>query len=58
MKKLNCWWVNNNDLKIFEGKSTSVKIKDNIVAKFGAIIPEPLAIPEILINSSPTIISS
>ena len=38
--------------------SALVKMNDNIVAKLGAIIPEPFAIPQILINSSPTIISS
>ena len=38
--------------------SALVKINDNIVAKLGAIIPEPFAIPQILISSSPTMISS
>ena len=38
--------------------SASVKINDNIVAKLGAIIPDPLAIPQILTSSSPTKISS
>ena len=38
--------------------SALVKINESIVAKLGAIIPEPFAIPQILIKSSPTIISS
>ena len=38
--------------------SALVNINDNIVARLGAIIPDPLAIPQILINSSPIIISS
>ena len=37
--------------------SASVKIKENMVPKFGAIIPEPFAIPAILIFFSPTLIS-
>ena len=44
--------------KILEFMSAFVKINDNIVAKLGAIMPDPLAIPEILINSSPMMISS
>tara|TARA_B110000902_G_C13946523_1_gene451906 strand:+ start:363 stop:644 length:282 start_codon:yes stop_codon:yes gene_type:complete len=37
--------------------SASVKIKENIVAKLGAIIPEPLAMPDILTTLSPIFIS-
>ena len=44
--------------KRLEFISAFVKIKDNIVAKLGAIMPEPLAIPQIFTSSSPTIISS
>ena len=46
------------DFNKFELISALVKIKDSIVAKFGAIIPEPFAMPQIFINSSPKIISS
>ena len=38
--------------------SALVKMNESIVAKFGAIIPDPFAIAEILISSSPIIISS
>ena len=47
-----------SDLNKFEFISALVKINDNIVAKFGAIIPEPFATPHILTSSSPIIISS
>ena len=47
-----------SDLNKFEFMSALVKINDNIVARLGAIIPEPFAIPHIFISSSPTIISS
>ena len=42
----------------FEFISAFVNIKESIVARFGAIIPDPLATPQIFISSSPTIISS
>ena len=48
----------NNCFKIFELISAFVKIKDNIVARLGAIIPEPFAIPAILITLFPTLNSS
>ena len=47
-----------DDFNKFEFMSALVKIKDNIVARFGAIIPEPFAIPHILTSSFPTINSS
>ena len=37
--------------------SASVNIKENIVAKFGAIIPEPFATPAILTILSPNLTS-
>ena len=40
------------------GMLASVKINANIVAILGAIIPEPLAIPDILINLLPILHSS
>ena len=42
----NYWW------------SSMVQMNDNIVARFGAIIPDPFAIAQILISSSPMITSS
>ena len=42
----------------FEFMSALVKINDSIVAKLGAIIPEPFAIPHIFTSSSPARISS
>ena len=41
-----------------EGILASVKINDNIVAIFGAIIPDPLAIPEIFTSLFPILHSS
>ena len=46
------------DFKIFEDKSASVNMNESMVAKFGAIIPEPFAIPQILIVLFPIVISS
>ena len=40
-----------------EDISASVKIKENMVAKLGAIIPDPFAIPAILTFLSPSFIS-
>ena len=51
-------FISKSDFNKFEFISALVKINDNIVARLGAIMPEPLAIPEIFINSSPIIISS
>ena len=48
----------NNDFNKFELISALVKINANIVARLGAIIPDPFAIPQILISSSPIMISS
>ena len=45
-------------LKYLEGKSASVKINESIVARFGAIIPEPFATAASLIIVLPTTISS
>ena len=41
-----------------EGIFASVNMKDNMVAIFGAIIPEPLAIPEIFTDLLPILHSS
>ena len=49
-------WNNSSHKKIIKG--LLVNIKDNMVAKLGAIIPDPFATPQSLISSSPTMISS
>ena len=43
--------------KVTEEISASVNMNENMVAKFGAIIPEPFAIPAILTFLSPNLIS-
>jgi len=44
-------------LKTTEEISASVKIKENMVAKLGAIIPDPFATPAIFTILSPSFIS-
>ena len=45
-------------LSKFEFMSALVNMNDSIVARLGAIIPDPFAIPQILISSSPINTSS
>ena len=45
-------------LSKFEFISALVNMNDSIVARLGAIIPDPFAIPQILISSSPINTSS